>query len=117
MAIMTTGTRPVGTSGVRHGRGRRVLSKLKLVALEIFADSVPAVRPTFVSMPSRVEVHKHYRSDKDYRRDALAMEKRGWRVERASTHEVPPGFPRRILTGPQSRVERDVHYLRETWEV
>ncbi len=106
----------MGTSGVRQGRGGRVLAKLKLVALEIFADSVPAERPTFVSMPSRVEAHNHYRSDKDYRRDALAMEKRGWRVERASTREVPPGFPRRVLTGAQSRVERDVHDLRETWE-
>ena len=70
-----------------------------------------------MSMPTRVEVQKHYRSDKDYRRDALAMEKRGWRVEGASTREVPSGFLRRILTGAQSRVERDVHYLRETWEV
>jgi hypothetical protein len=42
-------------------------------------------------MPARVEVRKHYRSDEDYRRDALAMEKRGWRVERASTREVATG--------------------------
>jgi hypothetical protein len=70
-----------------------------------------------VSLPTRVEVRKHYRNDKDYRRDALAMEKRGWRVERASTRQVPPGFLRRILIGARSRVERDVHYLRETWEV
>jgi hypothetical protein len=70
-----------------------------------------------VSMPTLVEVRKHYRNDKDYRRDALAMEQRGWRVERASTREVPYGFLRRTLTGGRGRIERDVHYLRETWEV
>lgn len=73
--------------------------------------------PDAVAMPTRVEVWKHYRNDGEYRRDALAMETQGWRVERASTREVRSGFLRRTLRGTRGRVERDVHYLRESWDV
>lgn len=68
-------------------------------------------------MPPRVEMRMRYRNDREYRIDALAMERRGWRVQVVSTREVPSGFLRRLVTGGRGRIERDVRYLRETWEV
>ena len=66
-----------------------------------------------MSMPGDIETYRSYATSDDFDADREAMERSGWRVEHASTHEREGRLRRLFHRGPTTVVE--AHYLRGEW--